>query len=322
MARSSLGPWSAVPPGIHLQTDSGKSAFPGFYRLITEGKVNHCGRHRNKSSFRSGGFGLLIAMTVVLAACSFNYDTASGSDKARPDIVMDNLEYVRVRGGDPLVRFKAEHAERWEESQTMDLTNFSFEQLQDQGKTINAEGQAGGASVQLNSGDLSLKDGVSISIQSEDITIRTTDLDWKDKDKTLTGSADGEVDIDRSDGTSFTGRGFSADARNRTWDFSGAVTGQYVEKDQTKSGDQAEESTVSDDQTVSQAIQEQTSLSTPSADEQTQTSPAEGQAAAPVQTPPAQGQVLAPEPVHPVQEEVPAPPQAPPVTGPVPIEEK
>ena len=185
----------------------------------------------------------LAAAAILLTACSFDYDTASGSDKGRPDIVMDNLEYVRVRGGDPLVRFQAEHAERWEESQTMDLRNFSFEQLEDHGETINAAGRAGDAAVQLNSGNLTLKNGVRISIESEDITIRTASLEWKDKEKTLSGAPENEVDIERSDGTSFSGRGFFADARNRTWNFSGEVFGKYVEKEDSKDKEEVKEPT-------------------------------------------------------------------------------
>jgi len=168
---------------------------------------------------------------VFLAACSFDYSSAGDSEKNKPDIVMENIEYVRVRGGDPLVRFQAEYAERWEDRQTMELRNFSFEQMEDSGDTVNADGKAAFAVVQIGSGDISLKGGVRIRVESEDVTIRTFGLEWKDKDKILSGAAGDEVDIERSDGTSFSGRGFFADARNRTWAFSGEVKGTYVEKE-------------------------------------------------------------------------------------------
>ena len=177
------------------------------------------------------GIFLFFFAVMVFTACSFDYGDAAQSDKSKPDIVMENLEYVRVRGGDPLVRFQAEHGERWEERQTMELRNFLFEQMENSGKTINAEGRAGLAVVQLNSGDISLKGGVRIKVDSEDVTIRTAELEWKDKPKTLTGRDEDEVDIQRSDGTFFSGRGFFADAYNRTWSFSGEVRGTYVEKE-------------------------------------------------------------------------------------------
>jgi len=201
------------------------------------------------------GFCLLAAAGILLAGCSFDYGNTGDTDNTKPDIVMDDLNYVRVRGGDPLVSFKAEHAERYEGRQAMEIKNFSFEQLQNGGKDINAEGRAGSASVQLNSGDISLKDGVKINVASEDITIWTGELQWKDKEKTLSGNVDDEVDIDRSDGTSFTGKGFFADARNRTWTFSGQVNGKYVEKeDNKKDKKKTEASGTNEDQTPVQQV--------------------------------------------------------------------
>jgi LPS export ABC transporter protein LptC len=169
---------------------------------------------------------------IFLTACSFDYGAGEGSESSRPDIVMENIEYTRVRGGDILARFRGEHAERWEDSQIMRIRNFSFEQMEDKGETVNVEGTAGAAEVQLESGDVTLFDGVVIRIESEDIIININGIEWKDKEKTLTGRASDKVDVQRSDGTSFTGIGVSADIRRRTWSFSGGVEGTYVEEDE------------------------------------------------------------------------------------------
>jgi len=169
--------------------------------------------------------------TFLLVACSFDYGAGTGLENTRPDIVMENIEYVRVRGGDMLARFQAEHAERWEELQLMELRNFTFEQMEDRGKTVNVEGAAKAATVQISTGDISLSGGVHVSIESEDVIINTAELEWKDKEKIIKGGVEEEVDVKRSDGTSFVGRGFSADIRSRTWSFLGEVKGRYVEKD-------------------------------------------------------------------------------------------
>jgi len=172
-----------------------------------------------------------LLYAFLLSACSFDYG-AGESERSRPDIVMENIEYTRVRGGDILARFRGEHAERWEDSQIMRITNFSFEQMEDRGETVNVEGSAGAAEVQLDSGDITLFDGVTIRIESEDVIINIDRIEWKDKAKTLTGGEEEKVDIQRSDGTSFTGVGVFADIRNRTWSFSGGVEGTYVEEDE------------------------------------------------------------------------------------------
>ena len=178
-------------------------------------------------------FVLLAVLLAVLSttACTFDYGTGDGSEESRPDIVMANIEYVRIRGGDMLARFQAEYAERWERTQTMNLREFSFEQMEDRGETVNVEGSAAEARVFLDSGDMLLSGGVIVSIESEDITINTRQLEWRDEEKHLIGASGEEVDITRADGTNFTGIGLSASIRSRSWGFSGEVFGTYVEED-------------------------------------------------------------------------------------------
>jgi lipopolysaccharide assembly outer membrane protein LptD (OstA) len=113
----------------------------------------------------------------------------------------------------------------------MDLRNFSFEQFDHHGEEVNAVGNAGNAHVELESGNVNLRDGVSIGVDSEDITIETARIDWKDKERILSGDANDDVRIIREDGTRFYGWGFTADTRNRTWKFAGTVGGTYVHND-------------------------------------------------------------------------------------------
>jgi LPS export ABC transporter protein LptC len=148
-----------------------------------------------------------------------------------PDIVMEDVDYVRVRDGDPVVRFKAQSAERYESRQTMELKNFSFEQFYDHGDGINATGQGGSALVQLDSGNLQMEKNILIAVDSEDITIETDKLSWQDEQRVLAGNEADTVAITRSDGTLFSGHGFTANVRSRTWAFSGSVDGIFVDTD-------------------------------------------------------------------------------------------
>jgi LPS export ABC transporter protein LptC len=181
-----------------------------------------------------------FALILVLASCSFDYGQQQQADKNQPDIVMDNVEYVRVRGANPQARFQAERAERYEEQRRMELRNFSFEQFGNHGEDVNAVGRAGSASVEIDSGDIRLDNGVRIEVDSEDLAIETKQLEWKDKARTLSAGAENEVNIYQSNGTSFTGIGFQADARRRTWEFAGGVSGTYIhDDDEEESGDEA-----------------------------------------------------------------------------------
>jgi LPS export ABC transporter protein LptC len=175
----------------------------------------------------------LFAIFVIFAitACSFDYGDGASETEGRPDIVMNDVEYVRVRDGYPVVRFTAEEAKRFEEKQTMELDHFKFEQFETRAESVSATGNAGLASIELESGNIHMKDGVRIEVESEDLSIATSTLEWKDKERVLSAGEAERVDIQRSDGTSFTGWGFSADARRRTWEFKNGVEGTYVEKD-------------------------------------------------------------------------------------------
>ena len=174
---------------------------------------------------------LTILFLFSLSSCSFDYGNQEGADKNQPDIIMENVEYVRVRSADPQARFLAERLERYEERGIIELRNFSFEQFGNGGEEVNAYGRAGSASVEIDSGDIRLDNEVRIDVDTEDLAIETKWLEWKDKDRTLIGGEEEEVSIYQESGTAFTGTGFHADARRRTWEFTGNVSGTYIQDD-------------------------------------------------------------------------------------------
>jgi LPS export ABC transporter protein LptC len=186
---------------------------------------------------------IVFSLAALLGACSFDYGDAALENDGLPDIVMEGVEYVRVRDGDPVVRFEAERAERYESRQKMELKNFAFEQFDNHGEAVNATGRAASASVDLESGNIEMDGGVLLSVGSEDITIETATLAWQDKERYMRGAEKEEVNITRSDGTGFLGRGFFSDVRSRTWTFSGTVEGTYVHDDEDDEAEEAGEDT-------------------------------------------------------------------------------
>jgi LPS export ABC transporter protein LptC len=179
----------------------------------------------------AGGFVFMVLASFYVLSCSFDYGENTGMDSGLPDLVMNDVEYVRVREGDPQVRFKAEQAERYENRQLMELRNFSFEQFSNHGEDIDSTGKAAAARVELDSGNIGISGGVSLSVDSENITIETERLDWQDKERQLSGGPEAPVRIVRDDGTSFQGRGFTANTRSRSWEFAGPAGGVYIHKD-------------------------------------------------------------------------------------------
>jgi len=182
---------------------------------------------------------LLLPTLLAIANCSFDYGNTGGADKGQPDVIMENVEYVRVRSLDPQARLQAERVERYEERRVMELRNFSFEQFGGHGEEINASGRAGSALFQIDSGDILMGNGVRIEINSDDIAIETARLEWKDKERSLSGGDGEEVRVYRENGTSFTGIGFQSDARSRSWSFSDTVSGTYIHDDDEEDAEDA-----------------------------------------------------------------------------------
>jgi len=191
---------------------------------------------------------LYILLISLFTACTFDYGETGDSERENPDLIMENVEYVRIRSSDPIARFQAERAERYEIQGVMKLHNFSFEQYGEKGEEVNAIGKAGYAAVQIESGDIFMDNGVRIEVASEDIILETKQLEWKDEPKTLDSGAENEVTIYQESGTNFIGIGLHVNARNRTWEFFGNVIGTFI-SDEEEEETEAKARTPARDQT-------------------------------------------------------------------------
>jgi LPS export ABC transporter protein LptC len=184
---------------------------------------------------------LFLFLLCSFLGCSFEYGTTSSQENSLPELMMNNVEYTRVRSGELQLYFTAEEAERYEKRQFMQLKNYTFEQYDPTNEEVNTTGSGGSASIELDSGNISMTGSVSIRIDSETMTIDTETLNWQDKNRLLSGAAETPVEIERDDGTLFTGWGFSADARRRTWEFQGGGAGTYVHEDEAEEADDEED---------------------------------------------------------------------------------
>jgi hypothetical protein len=177
-----------------------------------------------------------ILLTLLLAACSFDYDTSGEDFGNDPNVVMKDVEYVRMENALPVVRIRSKEARRYEAKHAMEMDGFSFEQYNSslpedaEIPDINVRGAGGSVTIETDSGNLTMAGGVSIDVTSEDLSLQTESLSWEDGERLL--SAPGDLIVSRSDGTRLSGRNFSADTRRREWRFEEAVAGDIVEEDE------------------------------------------------------------------------------------------
>jgi LPS export ABC transporter protein LptC len=163
--------------------------------------------------------------------CSFDYGEKDSSGEEQPGLIMENVEYVRVRSADPKAKFQAERAERYEKQGVMRIHNLTFEQYGDRGNEINAQGNAGYASVEIETGDIFMDQNVRIEVETEDIIIETYQLEWRDEPRILSTPEENEVTISQENGTNFIGIGLYVEARRREWEFKGDVSGLFIHED-------------------------------------------------------------------------------------------
>ncbi|MDR1256265.1 MAG: LPS export ABC transporter periplasmic protein LptC [Spirochaetaceae bacterium] len=183
---------------------------------------------------------VLCLFALLEAACSFDYGTSESGVSDSPDIVMEDLDYARVRGGRMIARLRAETAERYETRRRMELKNYSFEQYNTTNAEVDALGAGGVASVELDTSNVHMSSGVEIIVDTEDMILETERLDWDDGKKTLKGGENSLVKVEQSDGTNFTGIGFSADVRSRNWLVASDASGVYVHDDEEEDNDDAD----------------------------------------------------------------------------------
>jgi len=179
-----------------------------------------------------------IFASGIFASCTFDYGDELVRDVEQPDLVMLNVEYVRVRSASLVARFNAERAERFEDRQIMEIENFSFEQFGDDENDVSAWGWAGAASVEMDTSNISMTGGVMLEVEFEDFTIETPSLEWRDEERILFTGTDEMVTLHRSNGTNFSGYGFRANARTRAWEFSGGASGTFIHDEDEDDGEE------------------------------------------------------------------------------------
>jgi LPS export ABC transporter protein LptC len=196
--------------------------------------VERLPRRANAFLLRIFSNALLFIPLFFLYACSFNYDNQTANED-QPNLILNNVEYVRIESGNPSVKLDAEEVRRYENKQLMEIDTLSFEQfsrapaLSENLPEVNAQGSAGSARIEIDTQNLSMKGGVEMEVISEDMKIVTSEISWLDSEHQL--DAPGKVEITKSDGTALTGTGFTADIRRKSFEFASDVEGVTIDKD-------------------------------------------------------------------------------------------
>ncbi len=176
------------------------------------------------------GFLAFSLFLAALTGCSIDYRSAEIAQKLPenvPDTVLTNFTSTTMRGQLPYFRIHAKSAESFGKKNETILTDVSFEEFDNKGKIV-AEGKANHAVYFTDTQNAELSGDLSMYSLAEHARFSTDYLAWNNDDKTLTGKPHAVVIIRKDTGSFLEGRGFKADTRTRSLEFSDGVEGTWV----------------------------------------------------------------------------------------------
>jgi len=174
-----------------------------------------------------------VALSLILSAlagCSIDYRSAEIAQKlpeSVPDTVLTDFTSTTMRGQLPYFRIQAQSAETFGKKNETVLTDVQFQEFDKNGSVI-AEGRAHHAVYYTDTQNAELSGDLNMYSLSEHARFSADSLAWNNDAKTLTGKPDALVVIKKDSGSFLEGRGFQADTRTRSFQFSGGVEGTWV----------------------------------------------------------------------------------------------
>jgi hypothetical protein len=162
----------------------------------------------------------------LLLSCSFNYTEGDGAGKVLPEMVIEAARATRYEDARIKVVFNADVLEIYDSDRVWAGEKVSFvEYAADASGAVEMEGAASLLVIDDKEGVYSLGNGAFFHLVDDDIKLTAEDLKWTKKTHQLSGSAEGLVKMEESDGSIIQGTGFFADSLRRYYLFDSTVSG-------------------------------------------------------------------------------------------------
>jgi LPS export ABC transporter protein LptC len=173
---------------------------------------------------------LLAAAVLLIGSCSFDYDevrVAEDLSEHIPNSIVRNYVYVDVKPHSSSLRIYAGEARMYHANRRTELWNVFFQEIDPEDKVI-TEGEADRAVIDTRSDNVELFGAIRCASADQEAEISADYLFWNNETRLLEGKEEGEVLIEKADGTRIRGRGFSIDTAARSMEFRSPVEGTYV----------------------------------------------------------------------------------------------
>ena len=144
-----------------------------------------------------------------------------------PNSIIRNYTYVDVRPRTSSLKIYSGEARLYHKSRRTELRIVFFQEIDGEGKVV-TEGEADRAIIDTRTDDVELFGSIRCVSARQEAEISAEYLFWNNETRILEAKRNEEVLIEKSDGTSIRGRGFSIDTSAGTMEFVSPVEGTYV----------------------------------------------------------------------------------------------
>lgn len=175
---------------------------------------------------------VLIAALVV-SACSLDYgesQLASEISEGIPDTILTGVSHTVVRDNTVRFRIEAQRVEAFAEENRQYLYDISFTEYGADGE-MRTEGTADVADFQTDTEDVEITGSLEFYSVADEAWLEAEYLYWDSDERQLTSRPEEPVVLEKSDGTTIVGRGFTAEMDQSLIIFSGGVNGTIVDSE-------------------------------------------------------------------------------------------
>jgi LPS export ABC transporter protein LptC len=172
-------------------------------------------------------------LALILGSCSLDYGESQLADEISediPDSILTEVSHTVVR--DNVVRFRitADRAETFADENRQYLTNVGFTEYGPDG-AVRTDGTAESANFQTDTEDVELTGSLEFYSHADDAWLQADFLYWDSDERSLTSRPEDPVALEKGDGTSVVGQGFTAELDQSLIIFSGGVNGTIVDSE-------------------------------------------------------------------------------------------
>jgi len=173
-------------------------------------------------------------LLLTLIGCELDYEGAIMVDEISediPDTVLIEFTHSLIRNGSKSLVIQSSRGEFYEKKKQTDFFEVNFFEYDSEGLVVTS-GACDHARLYTDTEDVELWGGLEIFSAKDEAHLLGETLFWNDADGILSSPEDEVVSISQDSGTSFSGKGFTAETRSRTVKYSSHVEGYWIGEDE------------------------------------------------------------------------------------------